>query len=79
MGGGDAREMIRELESGVCFLHAFNTLAVEEILGWKGFQSDWLTLCPVKGGELVQLDVDLKVFGSSPSWAKLQSGKPIYQ
>ena len=28
---------------------------------WKGFQSDWLSLCPVQGGELVQLAVDLKV------------------
>ena len=27
---------------------------------WKGFQSDWLSLCSVQGGELVQLAVDLK-------------------
>ena len=28
---------------------------------WEGFQSDWLTLCPLQGGELVQLAVDLNV------------------
>ena len=30
-------------------------------MDWKGFQSDWQTLCHIKGGELVQLADDLKV------------------
>ena len=29
---------------------------------WKGFQSDWLSLCLVQGREVVQLAGDLKGF-----------------
>ena len=32
---------------------------MEEIFGLE--RPDWLSLCPVQGGELVQLAVDLKV------------------
>ena len=39
---------------------------------WKGFQSDWLSLCPVQGRELVQSAGDLKVPGSYPGWGKFQ-------
>ena len=35
-------------------------------MDWKGFQSDWLTLCHVQSRELVQLAGDLMVPGSTP-------------
>ena len=40
---------------------------------WKDFQSDWLSLCPVQGGELIQLAGDLKVPGSLPRGQKALS------
>ena len=33
---------------------------------WEGFQSDWITLYPFQGREIVQLAGDLKVPGSYP-------------